>query len=107
MDIRLIFLNRLFIVTRSGGTQEDMHASDWKCLSERVARQDRKIRSVVKVRRCTGGSTDPKMLIPHCQENLRNREYQVSVPETATGRLVENTKVRETTLAKELGKITS
>ena len=26
---------------------------------------------------------------------------------TATGRLVENTKVRETTLAKELGKITS
>ena len=47
------------------------------------------------------------MLNPHCQENLRNRECQVSVPETATGRLVENTKVRETTLAKELGKITS
>ena len=31
----------------------------------------------------------------------------LSVPKTATGRLVENTKVRETTLAKELGKITS
>ena len=31
----------------------------------------------------------------------------VTVPETATGRLVENTKVREITLAKELGKITS
>ena len=67
-------LNRLFIVIRSGGTQEDMHASDRKCLLERVARQDRKIRSVVKVRRCTGGSTDLKMLIPHCQEKLRSRD---------------------------------
>ena len=47
------------------------------------------------------------MLIPHCQEKLRTGEYMLSVPETATGRLVENTKVRETTLAKELGKITS
>ena len=47
------------------------------------------------------------MLIPHCQEKLRNREYVLTVPETATGRLVEDTKVRETTLAKELGKMTS
>ena len=47
------------------------------------------------------------MLIPHCQENLRAVEYRLSVPETAKGRLVENTKVRELTLAKELGKITS
>ena len=47
------------------------------------------------------------MLNPHCQEKLRTLEYKLSVPETAKGRLVENTKVREITLAKELGKITS
>ena len=47
------------------------------------------------------------MLTPHCQENLRTRELRESVPKTATGRLVEDTKVRETTLAKELGKMTS
>ena len=51
MDIRLIFLNRLNIVIRSGGTQEDRHASDWKCLFKRVARLCRKIRIVVNVRR--------------------------------------------------------
>ena len=48
-----------------------------------------------------------KELIPHCQEKLRNRGNMVTVPQTATGRLVEDTKVRETTLAKELGKMTS
>ena len=47
------------------------------------------------------------MLNPHCQEKLRYRDLKVSVPKTATGRLVENTKVREITLAKELGKMTS
>ena len=34
-------------------------------------------------------------------------EAKVPVPETDTGSQVENTKVRETTLSKELGKITS
>jgi hypothetical protein len=34
-------------------------------------------------------------------------EAKVPVPETDTGSLVENTKVREITLSKELGKITS
>ena len=48
-----------------------------------------------------------KMLTPHCQENPRSRDIWSSVPETATGRLVENTKVREITLSKELGKIAS
>ena len=51
MDIRLIFLNRLYIVIRSGRTQEDRHAADWKWLFKRVGRLDRKIRSVVKLRR--------------------------------------------------------
>ena len=32
-------------------------------------------------------------------------DIRISVPETATGRLAENAKVREITLVKELGKI--
>ena len=51
MDDRLIFLYFLVIVIRSGGTQEDKHADDWKCLYKRVARCDRKIRHIVNVRR--------------------------------------------------------
>ena len=51
MDIRLIFLNYLIIVIRCGGTQEDKHADDWKCLYKRVARVGRKIHQLVKVRR--------------------------------------------------------
>lgn len=48
MDIRLIFLNYLVIVIRSGGTQEDRHADERKCLFKRVASLSRKIRSGVK-----------------------------------------------------------
>ena len=51
MDDRLIFLYFLVIVIRSGGTQEDKHADDWKCLYKRVARDGRKIHHLVKVRR--------------------------------------------------------
>lgn len=51
MDNRLIFLYYLIIVIRSGGTQEDKHAVDWKRLYKRVARFDRKIRQIVNVRR--------------------------------------------------------
>ena len=35
------------------------------------------------------------------------RDYLVPVPKTDTGRQVENTKVREITLSKELGKMPS
>ena len=51
MDNRLIFLYCLIFVIRSGGTQEDKHADDWKCLYKRVARVGRKIHRLVKVRR--------------------------------------------------------
>ena len=44
-------------------------------------------------------------LIPHCQEKLLLRE-PVPVPQTDTGRQVENTKASEKTIVKELGKIT-
>ena len=47
----MIFLYYLVIVIRSGGTQEDKHADDWKCLYKRVARVGRKIHQLVKVRR--------------------------------------------------------
>ena len=51
MDNRLIFLYCLIFVIRSGGTQEDKHADDWKSLFKRVARDGRKIHHLVKVRR--------------------------------------------------------
>ncbi len=39
------------------------------------------------------------------QENLIHLITRLPVPETDTGRLVENTKGRERTLSKELGKL--
>ena len=47
----MIFLYYLVIVIRSGGTQEDKHAVDWKRLYKRVARTGRKIHQFVTVRR--------------------------------------------------------
>jgi hypothetical protein len=44
--------------------------------------------------------------MPRCRENLLVSKM-VPVPQTDTGRQVENTKVREITLVKELGKIAS
>ena len=51
MDNRLIFLYYLVFVIRSGGTQEDKHADEWKSLYKRVARDGRKIHHLVNVRR--------------------------------------------------------
>ena len=47
----MIFRYYLIIVIRSGGTHEDKHADDWKCLFKRVARDGRKIHHLVTVRR--------------------------------------------------------
>ena len=47
----MIFLYYLVFVIRSGGTQEDKHAVDRKRLFKRVARDGRKIRHLVNVRR--------------------------------------------------------
>ena len=55
MDNRLIFRYLGIIVIRSGGTQEDRHAVDWKWLYKRVARVGRKIHLLVKVRRDVEG----------------------------------------------------
>ena len=44
----MIFRYYLIIVIRSGGTQEDRHAGDWKSLFKRVVSSDRKIRQSVK-----------------------------------------------------------
>jgi hypothetical protein len=46
-----------------------------------------------------------KQQISHCQEKFLSRE-QVPVPQTDTGRKVENTKASEKTIVKELGKMT-
>ena len=55
---------------------------------------------------CDGeGSLVPKYQTSHCQENFLVR-ISLPVPQTDTGSRVENTKVSERTLVKELGKIT-
>ena len=46
-----------------------------------------------------------KWLPPNCQEKPLSDEDMVSVPQTDTGRQVENTKAIGKTLVKELGKI--
>ena len=43
--------------------------------------------------------------MPYFQEKLEHLINKIPVPETDTGRLVENTKGRERTLSKELGKL--
>ena len=71
MDIRLIFLNWHIIVNRGGGTQEDRHAAEW--MAVKMCRQDRQGNPFIrkKLRHRVGHSTERKVLIPHCQENLR------------------------------------
>ena len=46
-----------------------------------------------------------KWLSPSCLEKRLSDEVQVPVPQTDTGRRVENTKAIEKTLVKEFGKI--
>ena len=46
-----------------------------------------------------------KSLMPCFQEKPLSVNYETSVPETDTGSQVENTKARERTQVKELGKI--
>ena len=43
---------------------------------------------------------------PHCQEKLLNDENKVLVPQTDTGRRVEDTKANGRTFVKEFGKLT-
>ncbi len=53
------------------------------------------------------GSTDPLLHRCHAAEKSGVARDKVPVPETDTGSQVENTKVREITLSKELGNLTS
>ena len=56
---------------------------------------------------CDGEATTvAKPLMSHCQENLLAFNSILPVPQTDTGSRVENTKVSERTLVKELGKMT-
>ena len=48
---------------------------------------------------------EPEVIEPSCREKLLSDEIQMSVPQTDTGRWVENTKGIERTLVKEFGKI--
>ncbi len=51
------------------------------------------------------GSTDPKWLSLASKKSSKHVKSVLPVPETDTGREVENTKGREITLSKELGKM--
>jgi hypothetical protein len=55
-----------------------------------------------------GSKAEPqgrKWLIPGCQEKRLSEEVLVPVPQTDTGRQVEDTKAIERTLVKEFGKM--
>jgi hypothetical protein len=47
----------------------------------------------------------PEVVKPYCQENPRSVEIWASVPQSDTGRRVEDTKANGRTLVKELGKL--
>jgi hypothetical protein len=47
----------------------------------------------------------PQVCGPHCQEKPRSDEDQVLVPQTDTGRRVEDTKADGRTFVKEFGKL--
>ena len=51
------------------------------------------------------GSSEPKRVIPSFQEKPLSFSHRVTVPQTDTGGLVENTKALERTQEKELGKL--
>jgi hypothetical protein len=53
-----------------------------------------------------GGAIEPEVAEPSCQEKPLSFDPQVPVPQTDTGRRVENTKANGRTLVKELGKMT-
>ena len=53
-----------------------------------------------------GGPNEPEVNEPGCQEKPLSDEAVVPVPQTDSGRWVENTKGIGRTLVKELGKIT-
>ena len=48
---------------------------------------------------------EPEVIEPSCRENPLSDEVKVTVPQTDTGRWVENTKGIGRTFVKELGKI--
>ena len=53
-----------------------------------------------------GGPQEPEVTEPGCREKPLSEEAVVTVPQTDSGRWVENTKGIGRTLVKELGKIT-
>jgi hypothetical protein len=63
----------------------------------------RQIRSPSPMR--DGGAFEPEVAQPGRQEKPLSDERPVPVPQTDTGRWVENTKANGRTLVKELGKI--
>ena len=61
--------------------------------------------ALIMLRRDGEGSTEPKYMIPRCQEKRLEREV-VPVPQTDTGRGGENHKAGGRITVKELGKLT-
>ena len=61
--------------------------------------------ALIMLRRDGEGSTEPKYMIPRCQEKRLVREV-VPVPQTDTGRCGENPKACGRITVKELGKLT-
>ena len=60
--------------------------------------------ALIMLRRDGEGSTEPKYMIPRCQEKRLEREV-VPVPQTDTGRWDEYSKANGRRVVKELGKL--
>lgn len=88
-----------------GGTQEAKRSARMERCVQAVSLELSEMLDSVRIS-CDGDRNKVgKSSMSHCQENLLGR-ITLPVPQTDTGSRVENTKVSERTLVKELGKMT-
>ena len=102
------------MLAQAGGTQERIPGGSkgvtqsgsssvlWLCTSKQVGGVDRQIRPLIQPRDANARGFALKSSEPSWQEKCLARSI-VSVPQSDTGRRVENTKAIGRTLVKELG----
>ena len=85
-----------------GMTQHGSSSAFWLYASKPVGGEDRRIRPLIQPRAASERGISPDSSEPRWQEKCLARPT-VSVPQSDTGRRVENTKAIGRTLVKELG----
>ena len=86
-----------------GMTRHGSSSAFWLYASKPVGGSDRQIRPIIQPRAVNERGFCPDSSEPSWQEKRRSRGPGVSVPQSDTGRRVENTKAIGRTLVKELG----